>query len=291
MSLEDSLKEMKEQLEKQLAEEAGTQEKIEESAPEPEDEAPVPEEAPEPPEEPAKEEPKPEPKKEELDDSGYARLRREKQAAERKAQQESEEKEALRRELEALKSGTALVEETSPMAPELDSIIQEHRFQQATREFMSYEDSVRRQDPNYDAVAAEYVSALSHAIKIQNPTISNVDLVERTRQTILLKASELLKAGYENPVAEMHQQAKELGFTGASRLKKEEPEVKEEKAEIKPDLKKLAENRKRSAGMAGVGGGSESRLTPQHVTANFSLQDWGNLTPAQKREVMSQLGQ
>jgi len=212
--------------------------------------------------------------KEELDNAGYAKLRREAAAEKKRADN------ALK-ELEELRKAKQPVEEVSePVAlpPEVQTMLQEHRITQAEREFAIFENKVKKENPEYDAVASEYASALYQSFKVQNPRKTEVELNQMTKNAILIKASQYAIAGYENPVEEMFHEAKELGFTGKSRV-----EAKEEK--LTPDLRKVAENRKRSSGMAAANGEKEGMLTKQ-AASQLSAYEFAKLPKAEQERLM-----
>lgn len=216
----------------------------------------------------------------ELDNAGYARLRREAAAEKRRAQQLETELNELRKAKE--------VEETTeeaplPLPPEMQSIIEDHRLDRAEREFSIFENKVKEQHPEYNAVSSEYAAAWYHAIKLQNPRKSDIELGEMTKKAIIMRAAEYARAGYENPVEEMYHEARELGFTGKSLQREERAESKEEK--VQPDLRKVAENRKRSTGMTANNGRSEGVMTVG-AAANLSASEWAKLPAAEKRRLM-----
>ncbi len=238
------------------------------------------EEVEEKPEEEKKAEPKED--KDELDTNGYMRLRREAAAAKRQAEQ-------LEREVQELRNAKKEVEvdpaqEQAQISPEFQSVIEEHRLSRAEREFSMYEAQVRKDNPEYGAVASEYAQAMYQSIRLQNPRKSYIELNEMTKKAILMKAGEFARAGYENPVEEMYHEAKELGFTGKSFQKEEaKPEPKEEK--LQPDLRKVAENRKRSTGMTANNGRSEGLMT-MGAAADLSAAEWAKLPKAEKQRLL-----
>lgn len=265
MSLEQEIEDTKAKLAEALEAEKEP-EKVEEPVEVPE-EKPIEEEKP-------KEEPKTE---EKPDDSAFARLRRESAANKRRA----EEAEAARDA--ALAKPTEVEEPVDAVAPELDSIIRDHRTARAEKEFKVFESQVRSSNPEYDAVTAEYAQALQGAIKIQNPRLSAPEIAELTKEALLQKAGKYARDGYANPVEELFHEAKELGFTGASFQQKEEA-----KETPQPDMKKLAENRKRSAGTAGTSGESKTDMNRASIIQNGmpTNEEWQRLTPSQKREIL-----
>lgn len=277
MSLLEEIKADKEQLEEakkveeteeEIAEETSGEEGGEEA---PKEEKPA--EAAEKPTEPEKEEVK----EEKQDDAAFARLRRDAAANKRRA-------EALEEENTKLKAAPKEEVSTEEVAafvqpPEIAEIIQDHRVRGAEREFQSYEQSARTKIADFDEVTRAYTEALFGSIKVQNPRMSNMEIAEKTKRIMLEKAGTFLNQGYENPVEEMYLEAKELGFRA-------KPKVAEEKEEPKPDMKKVAENRKRSAGMTGVSGREEG-LISKKTAAEMSPAEWKALDRAERQRLMS----
>lgn len=271
----DEIKRMKEELAQ--AEEKEKSEEIEETG-EVEEEV---EEA-KPKEEVEKE--KAEVKEEKLDDGAYMRLRREAAAEKHRAEQAEKELNELRK----AKENTAEEEqEQIQLTPELQSVIEDHRSDRAEKEFLILEDRVKKLYPEYSAVSSEYAAAMYQSIRIQNPKRSDVELNEMTKKAILMQAGEFARKGYENPVEEMFHTAKELGYTGKSFQKEEKKEekldAKEEK--LQPDLKKVAENRKRSTGMTANNGRSEGLMTLA-VAADLPAHEWAKLPKADKQRLL-----
>lgn len=270
-----SLKELQEELKEQIKEaEAAEDEKVEEQP----EETPEQEEEKETPEKEEIDEPKVEENKEETkeekntSDEAFYQLRRDKAAAEKRAAD-------LEAKLAAPKEEIA--EDAPYEDPELKEIKQERIYAKAEREFTSMENEFKRTNPEYGAVAQEYGVALAQSIRIQNPRLSEVEITERTKKTILEKAGSLMSQGY-NPIEEMYHQAKELGFTGKSFQKKEEPEAKEE---LRPDMKKVAENRKKSSGMTAGGGESKGQITKQ-AAVDYTNAEWAKLPAAEKQRLL-----
>lgn len=293
MSLEDAIKELKDQIaEKEKEESVVVEEKPEaEEKQEEKAEAAKEEEKPEEKAEETKEKEQEEQKKEEEeenpDDSAYARLRHKAAANKRKADQQAEELASLRAELAELKKGgtkeEAKEETQSEIVPELEEIVMSHRKTRAEREFQTMEEEFKSSNPEYTDVASEYARALAQSIKIQNPRISNADLLEKTKETILLKAAHFMQKGY-NPVEELYLEAKDLGFTGKSMKQEEKLEAKEE--EVRPDMKKVASNRSRSAGMTASPGKSEGMMTKQ-AAAELTNAEWMKLPASEKRRLLA----
>lgn len=245
-------------------------------------EEPIEEEKPVAEEEPA-EEPKEEPKVEDtkepeepLDNAGYARLRRERQAAERRAEELERQLEAER----AKKAETTDTEETVALPPELLSIVERDQIERATRDFQVLEEKFRAKNPEYDDIAQQYTSALAYSLKVQNPRLSNTEIMERAKVEILKRAGAYLRDGFD-PIEEMFHDAKEMGF---------KPRAKEESVEekpLKPDMKKVAENRAKSPGTAAAGGGdAKGNMTMKYAVENLTLADFSKMSDAEIAQMM-----
>lgn len=236
------------------------------------------EESPEEPKEEEKTEEKPaevkeEPKEEEKpDNSAFAKLRREAAANKKLADERATE-------IAELKKPREETEEPAPAAFELAEVLQDHRIGRAERQFKGFEAEVMRAAPENPAIMAEYTQALQGAIKLQNPRLPAIEIAELTKLELFRKAGKYQDAGYANPVGELLEEAKELGFTGKS-FAKEEPAK-----DPKPDMNKVAENRKRSAGMTGTPG-REDGLVSKKTAAEMTPAEWKSLDRAERARLM-----
>lgn len=279
MSLEQTIKELKDQIAEEDKEAVEEQQEEATDPEKPEEEAKTDDTS----EEKAEEKPEAEAKEEEKepeDNAAWRKLRREAAAHKKLAEERERENAELRAKLETPKEDTTESAPAAPViTPELEEIIISHRMERAEAEFKAMEDKFRSSAPEYDAVASEYTRALAQSIKVQNPRLSNEQIVQRTKETILYKAAHYIENGFD-PIEEMYHEAKELGFTGKTR---EEP--KEERREVKPDMKKVAANREKSSGMAAAGGKSEGQITKQ-AAADFTAEQWMKLPADEKRRLM-----
>jgi chromosome segregation ATPase len=274
MSLQEAMEDLKKQIAAAEAEESEQEETVSEAEPEAKEE--------EKPEAPVvEEEKKPEPEPEEkLDNSAYARMRREAAAAKRLAEEEAGKRAALEAELEKLRTGGAETESAEEIIPdEVTELVQERRLAKAEREFEALEAEFKAQAPDYADVAAQYSKALAQSIRTMNPRMPIEDVIKETKKTLLVRAGEYMNKGY-NPIEEIYNEAKELGFKA---LPKEEAKPLPE--EIKPDFKKVAENRKKSTGMAATGGESVAQVTKSSA-ADMTVEEWAKLSPADKKRLM-----
>lgn len=296
MSLEESIKEMKEQLaEEEKKENEPEAEEVQEEENQDESEVEKPEEKQEEKVDDDKEsetekETKPEEKtepEEKPDASTYQRMRRETAAAKRKTEELEAEVSRLKN-ANTEKLSEEVVTPSPSLPPELHEAAEEVRFKKAARQFQGLEAEFKRHTKDYDGVAAEYTLALAQSIKIQNPRMSAEEVAEQTRKSVLIKAANYMTQGYD-PIEELYHEAKELGFTGKS-FEKESPKepTKEQEEVIKPDMKRVAANRARSSGMAGASGKSTGQLTPA-AAADLSVAEFAKLSKAEKASVFSQL--
>ena len=289
MSLEEALKEIDEEIAEALKREAAEEEAAnkvdeEEVAPVEEEKAESEKKEDEKPAEEAKEEPKKEEPKEEekLDDAGYARLRRQAAAAEKRAREAEERLAAKTQEaqVEDVEEQAAI-----PLSPELEEIVKDHRLSRAEREFTKLESKFAASEPEYDAISSQYTAALAASIKIQNPRLTPAEVGEKTKDALLHKAAAFVRAGFD-PIEELFHEAKELGFTGKAAKKEPEQEPKVvEKEEPRPDMKKLAENRAKSTGMAGASGKSEGQLTLR-AADEMTNAEWMALPLSERKRLM-----
>lgn len=281
MSLQSEIEEMKKQLAETPAEEVEEEEIVEEAT-----EGEDAEEVEEKTESPAEKENDGEEKKEveaekveeeKPDHAAFAKMRRDKAAAEKRAE-DAEARASKMVEKEPVES-----EETQPheLPPEVAELLADHQMTKAEREFQDFEAEVLRKNKDYPAVAEQYSAVIEEGIRARNPLKSDREVRSMAKRAILETAGELLRKGYENPVEEMFIRAKERGY-GKAR----EVEAKAEEKVVKPDLAKVAENRKRSAGMAGAAG-REDGLISKKAAADMSPAEWKQLDPSEKRRLMS----
>ena len=160
----------------------------------------------------------------------------------------------------------------------------EDLFSRAKGEMAVFEDSLRQSNPDYNEVKDWYGSMLATSIKFVNPDISQSELVMAVDSRLLSMAAKNMSEGYENPVEPIYLAAKKLGWQPRQ---KEEP--KQEKEEISPDMDKVAQLRKRNAGMAGSGGsGGEGEVTAR-VAVTMTNREFAKLKPEQKKRLFASL--
>jgi hypothetical protein len=278
MSLKDELQKiydeegkLKGQEDVETPEDEEVQEVEQEEAPEGTDEqgeeAPSGEEKPE-------EAPKEEAKKEEKpDNAAFARMRLEANEWRRKAE-EAERKLREREEKAARPAQEEAPAQESASNPEIDEILEEHKFKAAAVEFQHWESQFAANAPDYEDVAQQYFTALTQNIKQQNPNLPDYEVVRRAQRSIIQKASVYYNAGM-NPAQALYTEAKTYGFGAKEQPQEEAKQQQQPKQQVKPPVK--------SAGMVGARGGSAQQ--PSHkkdfADGKMSLSDFSKLTPEQ----------
>lgn len=268
-ALNDEIEKMKLELSSLDGEQDDTQEEeLEESNEGEEDPAPqeVVEEAP-------KEEPKPvEEPKEELDGSAYARMRRENAALKKQLQ----EREAPKQEAEV-----SSIDDTI-----MQSVVEREKLGRAAREFSGMVEEFKAHAPSdFAEITNAYESAVYQSLRVQNPRLTHDQLVEQTTKTLLYKASSYLNQGF-NPVEEMYHEAKALGLKPAPKQEQPAPEQ-----DIRPDLDKIAANKRRNAGTAGAKGsaGSAGQMTATAL-ADLPAHEYAKIPPSERKRIIQNIG-
>lgn len=251
---------LKKQLEEAEQAEADTPEEIE-GEDEVEEEEPEPTEAPV--EEPVKEEAK------EPTNSDWARMRM--------------ENADMRRKLRELETKVVVTEEAettqTTVPPILEEMVKDYQLNLAGREFNELEDRFRRTAPDYDDVTNAYKNDLFRSIKIQNPRMTDDQVLKETNTRLLTQASVYMRAGLD-PIQEMYTDVKNLGYQ--QRPKAEEVVEKV----IKPDLAKIAENKARNAGTVGAKGRGGAADLTLSVAASMPPSEWAKLPKEQKAKLL-----
>lgn len=286
-ALEEEAKKLREELEEQLAKESGLEEDLEEE----EVQAPEPEEEPEE-EKLEQKEPEPEPEKEpeeKLDNSAYARMRREKDAEKRRADQLKQEIDELKRRLDTREAPSQEQEQSYvPQTDyELEQIKLEKRYNDAEKVVMRLEQEFKDGNAfdDYDDVTAQYKALIYNSVRVNNTDASHAELLDMTRKKLLEIAAQHDKNGY-NPIERIYLDAKKMGFKS---LPKQEQAKEVEVRELKPDLSKIAANKKRNAGTAGAkGAGDRGQMTPQAM-AELPAHEYAKLPESERRRVLESL--
>lgn len=229
-------------------------------------------------EQPAKEE-EPAAKEEPLDAAGYARLRREKEAEKRRADELEAKLAALSKQAPVEHVEEAQTE-TPAIPPEMEAIIQNERLNAAEREVIRMEREFMEAAPeDYQDVVNQYKAQVYQSVMIDNPDLSHEEILGETRKKLLYRASAYAQRGY-NPVEKMYLDARKV-YRPVAKQEDAEPVEK-----LKPDPAKLAANRQRNAGMAAAGGRSTGAQITREVAANYSPKEWAKLPKEEKDRLM-----
>jgi hypothetical protein len=276
MGLKDLIDDTKEKLEEAIKLEDG----IATEEPEKEEEAPEAVEEPEPKEEKVEEKPEEPKDDEELDASGYRKLRRDLKAAQKQIE---DLKAAKTKDAEPVAEREETPEAVLP--PEVVDLVEERKYQKAGQEFSSMEEDFKKNAPDdFEDVSLQYKASLYQHIRIDNPRMTHDQLLAETNKKLLMKASKYLNEGY-NPIEEMYEDAKSLGF---KKIPKDDAPAATEEVEVKkPDLSKVAANRARNAGMAAAKGRAGQPALTQQSAATMSVAEWSKLPTAEKRRLLA----
>jgi len=222
----------------------------------------------------------------------YARLRREKAEAVKRAKEYEERLKALEErvskpqeveqkdaEPDVKKDPVAWLEwndrqNKSEIAQLKESIQKEQKakqeaeiIEQAKLEFTTYESQFAPTVKDYEDVAQFMFRRVAESLAVVNPSLSQQDLVDATQRHILQLAANYHAQGL-NPAEELYFDAKDkFGY----KAKEEAPK------EVKRDLTKVANNRRRNAGMASVTGGSQPQVTKE-MAAKMSIAEFAQLS-------------
>lgn len=255
MGLLESIKEDEELLTKETEKEKPEEEKVEEEKEE------------EPAEEPKEEEEKKEeePPKDKSPENALAKMRRDLAASEKRARE-------LEEKINEKKEEPKEEAKEQEIVSDVQELILEKKKRDAERHFVSLEENFKATTADYDDVSLQYKTAVYNSMRLQNPRASHQDLLELTRHDLLMKASRYFQKGLD-PVQEMYEDAKSLGFKA---LEKEEE--KSEKVEKKSNLDVLAKNKQKSAGMAGAKGRGTSPSTTQQAAIEMPLTEFSQIS-------------
>jgi len=139
---------------------------------------------------------------------------------------------------------------------------------------MKYENAFIAQTPDYEAAKLFIFEKIASQIYDANPKLNIDELRTATEKAFLIRSANLETAGLD-PAYGMYEIAKRSGYSP----KQQEQEVKK----VQPQLKVIAENKKRTAGTASGSGSSSGRYTASDILnmsnaqrAKLSQEDWDN---------------
>lgn len=149
---------------------------------------------------------------------------------------------------------------------------------QATAQLIQIENQFTEQQPDYPEVAEFLAKEIKKGIKVLNPHIGARELDQQFQMQVLRMAGQYHAQGL-NPAEELYYLAKdEFGYT---------PPQKETPAQpVKPDLAKVAANRARNAGTAGVTATSTAGQLSVDAMLNMSMSEFSKLPESEKNRIL-----
>ena len=168
---------------------------------------------------------------------------------------------------------------------ELQQLAEKQRIENAKRDLVNLENQWADKPDDYGDMSNRYTAALYHSIRVQNPLLSHEEIAHKTEVAMLTKASTYLQKGMD-PCESLYLEAKALNLpelpTGDMDDEGEEDIIQPKR---KTNLKTIAKNKKKSAGMAGSKGKkSTANLTPKGA-AEMSLSEFSKITPEELMEL------
>lgn len=148
---------------------------------------------------------------------------------------------------------------------------------QAQEELIGFEDQFRKVANDYDDVKNYYINTLAFSIKQLNPKITNKALAEAVTNQVMIRASQLMNDGYENPIEALYEEIKSNGYR---------PSVKEEAEDKKPDLTRVATNRSRNAGTAGASSGTGRGELTKVAATKLTIAEWAKVPKHERERLM-----
>lgn len=295
MGIHDTIKELDEmEVKEETAEVEAPEEKeeVEQVTPPVEQVEPTKEETTDEVENPAEEVEKEEPTKAQKDDT-FARLRLEKAAEKRRAdelqaeldkanQPESTEEPDEEEDPDAhmkweLDETRKQVKELSDWKDQQEQTRQNEEVRHnAIEQFTSYEDNYKANVSDYNAVTSYGVQQIANSISRLRPDLKGVELGKVVQNQVLRMAGQAESQGLD-PAEHFYTQSKEWGY--------KEPAKEEKEEKPKPDLKSIAKNKKKSPSSLSAGGDSGKPVIDKEAFATMKFSELARLSPQELREL------
>jgi hypothetical protein len=149
---------------------------------------------------------------------------------------------------------------------------------QATAQLIEIENKFTAQTPDYPEVAEFLAKEIKKGIKVLNPHISSRELDQQFQMQVLRMAGQYHSQGL-NPAEELYYLAKDdFGYKAPQKEVQEQP--------VKTDLTKVAANRARNAGTAGVTATSTSGQLSADAVLNMSMAEFSKLPESEKNRLL-----
>lgn len=153
-------------------------------------------------------------------------------------------------------------------------------------EYSGAVNELRAIEQHYTTVAPDYNEAANHlrgmiatSIKMLNPGIQPEELAKRTIKEYLSRGGTAVLRGL-NPAEAIYKEALSIGYR-----KTTEAAPIQDNAARKPDLDTIAANKKRSAGMAGTGGGAKPPTSGQ-AAVEMSNEEFSRLSSEETQRLL-----
>lgn len=144
----------------------------------------------------------------------------------------------------------------------LEEIEQERQISRAERDFMGFEQAFASTVPDYEAATKHMTGVIYQSYRTIHPYDTHEQIAEKTKMHILSLAGAKLREGYDNPVAELYNMARSMGYNPKPIVKEEQsPEPKG------PDLSVISANKKRTVSIGNGGSRSDAAITVEQALA------------------------
>lgn len=151
---------------------------------------------------------------------------------------------------------------------------------EAVKEFKAIEAEFKATAPDFDNVADHLNKRLFQSISDINPHLAPEQVMGMVKDKVLTMAGAYIRQGL-NPVEELYHLSKErYGYTAPV------ADDAEEAPANKPDLNKVAANRKRNAGTAAAKGAGSMPGVTRALAAEMSVSEWAALPKAEKDRLL-----
>lgn len=175
----------------------------------------------------------------------------------------------------------------------------EENLKVARDEFSGFEQQfqTREDAKDYVDVANYAVAAIAQSIRIMNPGFTQQQVAQQAELQLLKRAGAYQKAGHANPIEALYHEVKNTwGYQPKAPAAADPPagegedgqprgdDGKFEKKPLKPSLKQIADNKKKSASSMTPGGKSGNTPLTRDGLLKGGLSEWARLTPEQLRQ-------
>lgn len=212
-----------------------------------------------------------------------------------KLREEARKREALEKELAALKTPTKapipspdedieghLKGELEQVKETLNSVLgvvgqdllvkkEEQEIESAFEILGQFEKRITQEKPDYEQARNHLAKIYAEEYKLKNPDLKGKHLIQAVAKEIIAVA-DYAAANNQDPAAFIYERASLYGY------KPEAKEVKQEPAKKQPDLTKIAANKEKSAGMAAAASSGAANILTFEMLEKMSNEERAKLT-------------